>query len=192
MGDKDVDAAHWMRKAAEGYYPVAMNGLGVLLNHGRGVATDNEEAFKWITRAAEKGNVPAMTNLGVGIHHGQINESLFESIKWLRKAAEQDDQYGLMHLSVIMASGNEAIVVDVEEALRLVDRSIQLGNKMAIYAKLQLYGFAVLDAEADSIRQKLTNESMESKIRAAFLEVIFSIKILNLRLKESIGANATT
>ncbi|MBO6920562.1 MAG: hypothetical protein JJ858_19230, partial [Rhizobiaceae bacterium] len=105
-----------------------------------------------------------------GIHHGQINESLFESIKWLRKAAEQDDQYGLMHLSVIMASGNEAIVVDVEEALRLVDRSIQLGNKMAIYAKLQLYGFAVLDAEADSIRQKLTNESMESKIRAAFLE----------------------
>ncbi|MBO6920559.1 MAG: caspase family protein, partial [Rhizobiaceae bacterium] len=65
MGDKDVDAAHWMRKAAEGYYPVAMNGLGVLLNHGRGVATDNEEAFKWITRAAEKGNVPAMTNLGV-------------------------------------------------------------------------------------------------------------------------------
>lgn len=186
-GDKQVDAAHWMRKAADGYYPAAMNGIGVLLNLGRGVAKDDAESFSWITKAAEKGYVPAMTNLGIAYAYGGATPvDPFQATKWLQKSVSQNDPYAKMHLGLHRAQGNKALIKDVPEAIKLLDQAIATGANEATYLKLQVYGFAILDGSSDRVRKQLQKQSKDLGIRGAFIEEYYSYKKLNL-LKSAVA-----
>lgn len=50
-----VQAAKWLRKAAEQGHSEAQNNLGLLYSQGNGVPQDPVEAVKWYRKAAEQG-----------------------------------------------------------------------------------------------------------------------------------------
>ncbi|MEM7428279.1 MAG: caspase family protein [Pseudomonadota bacterium] len=137
--DGAAQAAHWYRKAAEGYYPPAMNALGVILNYGHGVAKDDDEAFKWISQSAEKGYPPAMTNLGALYLSGRgTKRDFLQSQKWYRKAAEATDPLGMVGLSWHY-SGGLGPVTDRAEALAWLDKAEKLGEPEAMFQKFLFY-----------------------------------------------------
>lgn len=132
VGNKEVEAAHWMRKAAEAYFPAAMNGLGVLLNHGRGVAKDDEEAFKWVLRAAEKGNAPAMTNAGVA-HQAALGTNLSneKALLWFNKAIDNKDARAIVILASIYSGSNQLLTNS------LVKSDFEIAEKLILDNDLQ-------------------------------------------------------
>lgn len=189
IGDRDLEAAEWMREAADNYYPAAMNGLGILKYFGYGIAVDQEDAFQLFSAAAEKGHIAAMTNLGAGIMSSEISGNPFDGIKWIRKATEEGDLYATMHLGYQYASGGNAIVKDIKKSLNLLDKSIEQGVAEATYMKLQVYGFAILDGSADPIRRRLSKESIKSGIRTAMVDEYYTTKKRNL-LEKAIKSKA--
>ena len=64
-------ALNQWRPLAERGNAEAQTNLGVLHNHGQGVARDRVAAAKWYLKAANQGHAQAQTNLGVMYYHGQ-------------------------------------------------------------------------------------------------------------------------
>jgi TPR repeat protein len=60
-----VEAAKWMRKAADQGLAAGQFGLGSMYAHGRGVPQSEAEAAVWYRKAADQGDTPAMNNLAV-------------------------------------------------------------------------------------------------------------------------------
>lgn len=64
--------------------------LGLMYEHGFGVAVDYGEALKWFRKAAEQGNAWAQRDIGFLYEKGQgVAQDYGEAVKWYRKAAEQ-------------------------------------------------------------------------------------------------------
>ena len=57
-----VQAAKWMRKAAEQDNYEAQCNLGVMYAKGQGVPTDDVQAYAWLAVSAVNGNQIAVTN----------------------------------------------------------------------------------------------------------------------------------
>jgi hypothetical protein len=79
--------AIWRPLAEKGDPEAAFN-LGQAYRLGRGVPISLSTAQSWYERAAAKGSVDAQTNLGLLLFQ---NGDHANGLKWLRKAAEQDD-----------------------------------------------------------------------------------------------------
>ena len=63
---KDIALSlHYMKMAAEGGQPVAMNNYGLYLLMGMGCEKNREEALMWLMRSAATGNLDALKNLRV-------------------------------------------------------------------------------------------------------------------------------
>ena len=59
-----------------------------MLDNGRGVTRDSQEAIRWFTKAAQSGQVAAQLNLGLMYQSGRGGEpDLVEAYKWLNLAA---------------------------------------------------------------------------------------------------------
>ena len=89
-------AAHWYRIAGERGDKHALNNLGYLYEHGRGVPKDHQKAWEYYRRSADKGNVIAVANLGVLMHQQR---------KYRR---------ALIYFERAVASGDEASKVYIE------------------------------------------------------------------------------
>lgn len=86
-----VTAVKWFRQAADAGDPNAQNSLGVLLQYGRGVEKNIDEAAEWYERAANQGNARAQVNMGLlYIFDGGLYRDNIAAYKWLSLSAEQD------------------------------------------------------------------------------------------------------
>ena len=70
VGQNEVLAAAWFRRAAEQGHAEAQYSLGVMYNDGTGVVQDKEQAAEWFRKASAQGHVLArwMYNFGTGVH----------------------------------------------------------------------------------------------------------------------------
>lgn len=88
-----VEAAKWLRMAADRGHAGAQNNLGYLYQHGFGLQQNNEEAFRWYKKAAEaelgwgKDSIGRCYRDGVG-----VGKDLFQAYKWFQLAADQGVQ----------------------------------------------------------------------------------------------------
>jgi TPR repeat protein len=88
-----VEAAQWLRKAAEQNYAVAQYYLGSCYIIGQGVAKDEVEAVKWYRKAAEQNDANGQYNLGVCYANGLgVAKDLVEAAQWVTLAAAQDNE----------------------------------------------------------------------------------------------------
>jgi len=87
-----VEAASWLRLAAELGHPGAQNKLGFLYSVGQGVKQSNFEAFKWWQLAARQGDADAQYNLAVMYRDGLgVAPDMEASMQWFREAAANGD-----------------------------------------------------------------------------------------------------
>jgi TPR repeat protein len=59
VGQSDVEAARWVKKAAEQGHIDAQAKLGEMFGLGRGVAQNDVEAARWVKKSAEQGHIDA-------------------------------------------------------------------------------------------------------------------------------------
>ena len=65
----DAQAVAWYRKAAEARHPMAQANLGVMYEHGHGVAQDLVQAQKWYILSASKFPASEAKSLGLVIRN---------------------------------------------------------------------------------------------------------------------------
>jgi len=167
----DEEAAKWMRVSADASYPVAQNAYGVLLNHGRGVAIDVKRALAYIKAAAEQGNVPAMANLGalkinVATHASADKVDQEQGIKWLTKAANEDDPLALARLGWNYGMGDAGVEKNKEISYGYLDRALELDEESAHYIILEVMASGFNEWQK---AQKLHKQFKDSKNRLARL-----------------------
>ncbi len=83
-----TEARTWMKRAAEGGVPEAMNEYGYMFYNGEGGAQDRSTAALWFRKAAERGVVDGQYNLAQLYQSGKgvpLNPS--EAYKWMKIAA---------------------------------------------------------------------------------------------------------
>ena len=92
MGNYADARAIWLPLAEAGD-PRAQEYVGMLYEHGQGVAADPERALFWYRTAAESGDVTAQYNLGVALVDGRLpGGDAEEGRSWLAAAAARGDQ----------------------------------------------------------------------------------------------------
>ena len=64
LAKDEVQAAKWLRKAAEQGHALAQNDLGLCFQNRRGVTTNAVKAVRWWRKAAELNNADAQCSLG--------------------------------------------------------------------------------------------------------------------------------
>lgn len=120
----------WLKKAAENGHAESQYELGRIYHqgsdylYGKGASQNREEALKWYRKSAEQGFGEAQWEVGIyyQIGYGVVKEDCEESLKWLLKAANQDDdvwrqfriaemyEKGYMYERCVKKSREEAIV----------------------------------------------------------------------------------
>eukprot|EP00729_Bicosta_minor_P011825 gene11825-biopygen25111 len=122
-----VEAAKWVRKAAEAGFAHAQYNLGHMHVKGEGVEEDYVEAAKWVRKAAEAGHADAQHILGVKYHNGEgVEEDHVEAAKWFRKAAEGGDAMAQYNLGVKYRNG-EGVEQDHVEAAKWFRKAAEAG-----------------------------------------------------------------
>ncbi|GGX87889.1 TonB family protein [Pseudoduganella dura] len=127
MVDKE-EGGRWLRKAAAGGDPKAMEFLGSMLFEGHGVTQDKVEAVRWLERAAEAGSPSAQTFYGLLLMHGDgvaRNEPVGE--QWVTRAARQ----GHVHAQVQLVGLRLARGTVDADTIALLQRAIDQGNASA-------------------------------------------------------------
>jgi len=85
-----IEAAKWLKKAAEKDIPEAQFYLGLIYLEGVGVVRDVDEGISLIRKAAEQGYLEAQFFLAMKYYHGEIvGKNYKEAAKWLIKLAEK-------------------------------------------------------------------------------------------------------
>jgi hypothetical protein len=111
-----VEAANWIRKAADKGHAEAQGSLGAMYELGRGVPQDNEQAMIWFHRSADQGFAWAQNRLGVEYSEG-TRVPLDEAVAtgWFLKAAQQGDANAQFNLAVAYEEG-KGVSQDFPEA----------------------------------------------------------------------------
>ena len=113
-----MEAAKWVRKAAEQNDAMAQDNLGVFYRDGVGVPKDELTAVGWFRKAAERAYPEAQYNLGVCYRDGQgVPASVAEAVKWFRAAAEQNYAPAQNNLGSCYLQGI-GVPKDAKEAVR--------------------------------------------------------------------------
>jgi TPR repeat protein len=126
-----AEEVKWYRKAAEQGHATALNELGNMYYHGRGVPQNDSEAVKWYRKAAEQGNAMAQYDLGWMYQNGRgVPQNDSEAAKWYRKAAEQGDAEAQALLGVMYYNGLGVPQNDTE-AVKWYRKAAEQGNATA-------------------------------------------------------------
>jgi cell division septation protein DedD len=94
--------AIWRPLAEKGDADAEFN-LGQAYRLGRGVSTNLAAAKTWFERAANQGHVDAQTTLGLLLFE---NGDQAEGLKWLKKAADQDEPRALLVYGTALVNGD--------------------------------------------------------------------------------------
>lgn len=81
-------------------------------------------------------------------------EQIPQALRWLRQAAEQNDQYAQYRLGKLLLTGAEGVPKDIDAAIRLLKDSAGHGNQYAQYmlGKLYLLGQEVKTNREEALR----------------------------------------
>ena len=89
------EAVKLMRQAAEKGDPKAQYSLGVMCEHGRGVAQDYAQALDWYLKAANQGHAQAQNNLGYLYYTGRgAKQDYAKAFAWYSKSVQNPDSEG--------------------------------------------------------------------------------------------------
>jgi len=98
---------------------------------GKGVATDQTNAFQWLSKAAAQGLPEAQSQLGQCYAQGEgTAEDLDASIQWFRKAADQGNSDAEYNLGLAYEKGL-GIAQDAAQAAAWYQRAAEQGNVIA-------------------------------------------------------------
>ena len=100
--ERDYDEAYkWFHLAAGQGLPAAQYAMGLLHIYSLGIVGNRDEAIQWLSKAANSGHANAQYWLGL-YYAATIRaseENTRESIKWLRRSAEQGNRWAAEVLS---------------------------------------------------------------------------------------------
>ena len=131
-GERDYDNAYkWFNLAAKQGLPAAQYGMGLLHTFSLGIVGNRDEAMKWLSQAANSGHANAQYALGL-YYAATIRASednALESVRWLRRSAEQGNPLAtevLSNTTKRRASGSRSKPESVPESDGEYDFSISL------------------------------------------------------------------
>lgn len=148
------EAMVWFQQAAALGSSTAMNGIGVLHAHGKGVPEDHERALDWFRKSANLGNARAMVNLGIAYSKRGAARNLVQAMAWFRKAAEKGDREGMLHVGLIHYGaanfGDDDWKTNDKEAVKWLSAAASMGSAEAMYhlGIMHLYGHGVRKNDA--------------------------------------------
>jgi TPR repeat protein len=120
VGEDDVTAVEWFRKAADQEYAVAQCNLGVCYVEGEGVGQDDAMAVEWYRKAADQEYAVAQCNLGVCYEEGRgVGQDDAMAVEWYRKAADQGDADAQHNLGRRYANGKGVEKSEIQSTLYL-------------------------------------------------------------------------
>ncbi len=134
----DKISVYWYEKSAKHYHAFAEFEMGYAYAEGiGGLPKDINLAIDWYTKAANQGGVPAQHNLAY-IYFEQADQlsgedrqaKLLEGLKWLQKAADQDDHRSLYELSDFYFRG-VGVAKNEEYGLKLLTKAADKGYVLA-------------------------------------------------------------
>jgi TPR repeat protein len=130
----------WCLEAGKNNYKKAFCALGKKYHFGDGIKRDLAKAIKWYTKAAESGNTDAMYILGVFRFEGYGNKKKEDrskkhltavkksgermAVEWLTKAAEQGHASAKNYVAWILATSNDPLIRNGEEAEKWAKKAI--------------------------------------------------------------------
>lgn len=123
---KDFSAAfNLFKSAAEAGNAHAANMLGIMLEHGKGVSVNHEEAIKWYRDAATQNIIKAQANLAILLGpDGKEPERRREALKWLHIAADNNEITAVKMLQAIQPA------IRAEEASEAKRQSLRFRIQM--------------------------------------------------------------
>jgi len=142
--DYAAAVAIWRRLADRGDADAEFN-LGQAYRLGRGVPLNLAMAKSWFTKAAESGHLDAQTTLGLLLFQ---NGNQAEGLKWLRRAADQDEPRALLVYGTALYNG-DGVGQDRLLGYALISRAASQGLSPAKDTLAQLDGMM-----SDGDRQK--------------------------------------
>ncbi|KAF9110238.1 hypothetical protein BGX30_008047, partial [Mortierella sp. GBA39] len=84
----------------------ALNSIGTLYHHGRGVPQDSAKAMEWFLKSAEKENDVALYNVGVLYKNGDgVPQDYTKAAEWLSKAADRGHKGAKGELEALKSKG---------------------------------------------------------------------------------------
>ena len=126
MSPRDYNrAARLIVSAAVKGDAAAQTALGLLYQHGLGVAKNNEQAAIWLRRAAEQGYAVAQNELGVMYAEGMgVPRDLNETVRWCALAASQGSQIAKRNLQLARTVTTPVIPELTTSRKRSYDRAV--------------------------------------------------------------------
>jgi TPR repeat protein len=138
-GELQCEEISYLARAAEAGLPEALYLLGVINEHGLGVASDKAAAAKFYRSAAEKGHRSGEVRFGLALIHGVgVNANPFEGESWLRRAALGGDPEAAFLIGDLYAKGG-TLPPNYVEAAKWFRRAAEASQKGAARALGQLY-----------------------------------------------------
>jgi TPR repeat protein len=177
-GDYAAAAREWEPLALQGDVK-AMNNLGFLYTHGKGVARNPEYAVFWYRKAAAAGDARAAYNLGVAYEHGRgVVPDLATAIRWYARAADAGVAKAITSLAAIYAMSPDEAVRDGAEAVRWAERAVRIETTScnlsvlaAAHAQAGAFDKAIAATERalDYLKRELNGADMIASERDLFL-----------------------
>lgn len=134
----EIEAARWLRRAAEGGSVAAQTDYGELLLHSEtpvhahAQAASPAEAAAWFRRAAEQGNARAQTHLGALYANGRgVPRDPAVAFTWFKRAAELGNPRGQYNVGVALELG-DGVPRDLKAAKTWYQRAALQGDKRAM------------------------------------------------------------
>jgi uncharacterized protein len=133
-----VQAAAWLKKAAEQGQHQAQHALGLAYYYGQGVPADRAEAAAWYRKSAVGGYDAGQRNLGLCLLRGEgVERDVEEAAVWLRKAADQREAEAERELALLYFRGL-GVTADNDEAFKLLRLAAQAFDAKAMILLGQL------------------------------------------------------
>jgi TPR repeat protein len=135
----EAKARQWYAKAAGRGNRDADNNLGNIYWYGRGVAEDKKRAVDHYLIAAELGHSGAQTHMGFAHANGiGARRDDIQAVEWYRKAAAQNDPFGLNNLANMYETGRGGLPKSRSQAISYYRKAAGLGNTLAISNLIKL------------------------------------------------------
>jgi uncharacterized protein len=132
LGGDPVEAAGWVRCAAECGLAAAQLRLGRMLLDGSGVQRDEAAAFAWFTRAAAQADAEAMNMVGRCHENGWgVQVDLERAAASYRTSAEGSHDWGQYNFGNMLFDGR-GVAPDRPQALRWFLRAASSGHGRAM------------------------------------------------------------
>lgn len=119
VGQSDVEASKWYKKASSQGSSAAQYKLGVMYDNGWGVPRDDREAVKWYSEAAEQGHPFAQHDLAFMYAAGTgVGQDYVRAYMWLGIAVARGNTLMVKHLNDISGKLSAAQIEEAESMAR--------------------------------------------------------------------------